>query len=161
MTRAARNLNDGPVARVSAPMSLGIFSVLAIGLADAFFLARVGGAALAAVGFVYPVIVAVSAFSVGMSAGANAALSQARGSDDGEDAVSRLALHACTLGLAVGLAFAGLLWNTQFYHYDALGSTANLSNEAANIQISYRYDAFGGPREVDSSGSILSTSYCI
>lgn len=83
MTDRSENLTDGrgerQFVRMSAPMSLGIFSVLAIGLADAYFLARAGDAALAAAGFVYPVIVAVTAFSVGLSAGANAALSRARG----------------------------------------------------------------------------------
>jgi len=60
-------------------MSLGILGVLLVGLADAHFLfSRAGGAELAAIGFIYPVIVAISAFSVGMSAGANTALSQGR-----------------------------------------------------------------------------------
>ena len=58
------DLNSGPVSRklvqVSAPMSLGILGVLLVGLSDAFFLARLGEAQLAAIGFVYPVIVAVS-----------------------------------------------------------------------------------------------------
>lgn len=104
------SLNDGPVARqlirVSGPMSVGIFSVLAIGLADAFFLARAGDSELAAVGFVYPTIVAVSAFSVGLSAGANTALSQARGRETSDARVGHLAFHAALLGLGVGLAVA-------------------------------------------------------
>lgn len=95
--------------RISAPMSLGILGVLLIGLADAFFLARVGGTELAAIGFVYPVIVAVSAFAIGISAGANAALSQAIGRDAPPRHVARTAFHAAALGAAIGLAIAAAL----------------------------------------------------
>ncbi len=120
------DLNQGPVARqifrVSAPMSVGIFSVLAIGLADAFFLARAGDAALAAVGFVYPVIVAVSAFSVGLAAGANAALSQARGAGGSEKSVGRLALHAAMLGLGIGLTLGGAFWLLSPWLFELLGA---------------------------------------
>lgn len=35
---------------------------------------------------------------------------------------------------------------SQFYHYDGLGSTANLTNESGNLQISYQYDAWGNIR---------------
>ncbi|MEL6518075.1 MAG: MATE family efflux transporter [Pseudomonadota bacterium] len=126
MSDPKTDLNDGPVARqlwrVSAPMSLGILSVLAIGLADAYFLARLGGPALTAVGFVYPVIVAVSAFSVGLSAGANTALSQARGGDSDERAVARLALHATALGLAAALVIAGAFWLIAPWLFTLLGA---------------------------------------
>lgn len=114
MTQPKSSLNTGPVGRqllrVSAPMSVGLFSVLAIGLADAFFLARAGDSELAAVGFVYPVVVAVTAFSVGLSAGANTALSQARGAGRSAAGVGTLALHATLLGLGAGLVLAALLW---------------------------------------------------
>ena len=119
-------LNNGPVWRdllkVSAPMSLGILGVLLVGLADAFFLARVGQAELAAVGFIYPVIVTVSAFAIGISAGANAALSQARGRDRREEEVGRLALHATLLGLVVGCAVAILLWQGAGLLFSVLGA---------------------------------------
>ncbi|WP_375257334.1 MATE family efflux transporter [Citreimonas sp.] len=114
MTATHDDLNEGPVWRkltkVSAPMALGILGVLLVGLADAFFLARVGQTELTAVGFVYPVIVAVSAFSVGMSAGANAAFSQTLGHGDGDAAEARLTLHAVGLGLVVGVAIGAALW---------------------------------------------------
>ncbi len=126
MTRNPANLNEGPVwrqlARVSAPMSVGIFSVLAIGLADGFFLARVGDAELAAIGFVYPVIITVSAFSVGLSSGANTALSQARGADRSDGAVAHLAFHAGILGLGLGIAIALLFWLAAPQLFSLLGA---------------------------------------
>lgn len=112
MAENTRNLTEGPVSTavliVSAPMSLGIFAVLSIGLADAYFLGQLGQTELAAVGFIYPVTTAVTSLAIGLSAGANAALSQAIGRGDGDEAVRRKALHAVGLGsllaLAVGVA---------------------------------------------------------
>lgn len=114
MSAASPNLNEGSVTRqllrVSAPMTIGIFSVLAVGLADAFFLARVGQSELAALGFVYPVIVAISAFSVGLSSGANATFSQSRGGGRSETDVGILVLHAGFLGLVFGTTIALVMW---------------------------------------------------
>ncbi|WP_224823215.1 MATE family efflux transporter [Cognatishimia sp. MH4019] len=94
---------------MSAPMSLGIFGVLSVGIADAYFLGQLGGTPLAAVGFIYPVTAAITSLSIGLSAGANSAISQAIGGGQDETTTGRLALHAFALGgalaLLVGLAF--------------------------------------------------------
>lgn len=119
-------VTDAPVGRallkISAPMSLGILGVLLIGLADAFFLARVGEAELAAIGFVYPVIVAVSAFSIGMSAGANTTLSQAMGRGVRPAGIARLTLHATGFGAGIGLAIAAALALAAPFLFDLLGA---------------------------------------
>jgi putative MATE family efflux protein len=108
------DLNAGPVwrqlARMSAPMAVGILGVLAVGLADAWFLARAGETELAAIGFVYPVIVAISALSIGLSAGANTALSQVKGEGATADPVRRMTYHACAVGLLAALPVAALFW---------------------------------------------------
>ncbi len=101
------DLNDTSVPRalwqVSAPMALGILGVLSVGLADSFFLARAGQSELAAIGFIYPVIVAITSLSIGLSAGTSAVVSQALGASGGDDDTSAgLALHA--LIVAAGLA---------------------------------------------------------
>ncbi|MDD9718986.1 MATE family efflux transporter [Dinoroseobacter sp. PD6] len=108
--------------RVSAPMSLGILGVLMVGLADAFFLARVGEVELAAVGFVYPVIVAVSAFSIGMSAGANTVLSQAIGRTESGNSLACRALHAVGFGALIGLGAGSALWLVAPVLFTALGA---------------------------------------
>ena len=101
-----RDLNQGPVSRalisVSAPMTLGILGVLSVGLADAFFLARHSDAALAAIGFIYPVIVALVSLSIGLSAGTNTVVAQAIGRGEGGSTRQRLTLHA--MGLAATMA---------------------------------------------------------
>ena len=126
MSASESALNSGPVwlrlLTVSAPMSVGILSVLSVGLADAFFLARVGEAELAAVGFVYPITVALTAFAIGISAGANAALSQALGAERDARAVARLALHALILGTVIGLILAAALWSRAEALFSMLGA---------------------------------------
>ncbi|SHG78730.1 MATE family efflux transporter [Marivita hallyeonensis] len=105
---AERDLTKGPIwralAAVSAPMSLGIFGVLSVGLADAYFLGQLGEAPLAAVGYIYPVTTAITSLAIGLSAGANATVSQAlgRGSPDH----NRLSLHAIGLGLSLAILVA-------------------------------------------------------
>ncbi len=126
------DLTQGSVARqilrVSAPMALGILGVLAVGLADAFFLARVGDAELAAIGFVYPVIVAVSAFAIGMSAGANAVLSQAMGRGEDDRRVARLALHATVFGLLLGGSIGLVLFLAAPVMFPLLGAEGDVQS---------------------------------
>ncbi|SLN19402.1 MATE family efflux transporter [Pseudooctadecabacter jejudonensis] len=111
---ASRDLTQGPVwrglAAVSAPMSLGILGVLSVGLADAYFLGQLGEEPLAAVGYIYPVTAAITSLSIGLSAGANAAISQAIGRKDGEDAEQRLALHAIAIGVTLATLLAAVFY---------------------------------------------------
>ena len=111
MSDTSRDLTKGPVwralAAMSAPMMLGIVAVISVGVADAYFLGQLGGAPLAAIGFIYPVTAAVTSLSIGLSAGANATVSQAIGRGDSDDASARIGLHAVALGVALSL-FVGL-----------------------------------------------------
>ena len=113
MADSTKDLTKGPVwralARLSAPMVIGILSVLSVGLADAYFLGQLGGAPLAAVGFIYPVTAAITSMSIGLSAGANATVSQAIGANGDRDPV-RIGLHAVGLGLVLALVVAGAVW---------------------------------------------------
>lgn len=135
-----RDLTQGPVWRalgsMSAPMSFGIFAVLSVGLADAYFLGQLGGAELAAVGFIYPVTTAITSLSIGLSAGANAALSQGVGRGDDDEATRRLGLHAISLGLGLSLMVALIVWAAYPLIFSALGAAGNVStNIAAYIPV--------------------------
>lgn len=127
MAENTRNLTEGPVwkavAIVSAPMSLGILAVLSVGIADAYFLGQVGQTELAAVGYIYPVTTAITSLAIGLSAGANTALSQAVGRAEDDAHVRRKALHA--LGLAVALAsiVALLTWFATPYLFPLIGAS--------------------------------------
>lgn len=132
-TAKQRDLTKGPVWRaltaMSAPMSFGIFSVIAVGLADAYFLGQVSAAALAAVGFIYPVIAAITSLSIGLSAGANAALSQGVGRGDDDEVTRRLGLHAIGLGLALSVLLALMVFLAFPYLFAALGASGDVADE--------------------------------
>jgi len=130
-----RDLTKGSIhmalVAMSAPMSFGIFAVIAVGLADAYFLGKVSGAALAAVGFIYPVITAITSLSIGISAGANATLSQHIGSGAAEEEVQRLGLHSIVLGLALSVITAALIWVSFPVLFSALGASGDVADEIA------------------------------
>ncbi|TMM54982.1 MATE family efflux transporter [Sulfitobacter sabulilitoris] len=133
--KTSQDLTTGPVwralATMSAPMSFGIFAVLSVGLADAYFLGQVGGAALAAVGFIYPVTTAVTSLSIGLSAGANAALSQGVGRGDSDDDTRRLGLHAIGLGLILSGLVALGVWAVYPLLFGAMGASGNVMPQIA------------------------------
>jgi len=130
-----KDLTKGPIWKalttMSAPMSFGIFAVIAVGLADAYFLGQVSGAALAAVGFIYPVITALTSLSIGLSAGANAALSQGIGAQKSDGDIQRLGLHAIGLGIALSLVLGLLVWLAFPLLFAALGASGNVADEVA------------------------------
>lgn len=113
-------------------MTLGILGVLAVGLADAYFLARVGRTQLAAVGYIYPVTVSVTSLSIGLAAGANAALSQSIGRGTSEDDTHRMAIHALGLGLVVGLLVGAALWLLQGTIFGLIGASGPVTDEIAD-----------------------------
>jgi len=130
-----RDLTEGPVwkalAVMSAPMSLGIFSVIGVGLADAYFLGKVSGAALAAVGFIYPVITAFTSLSIGLSAGANAALSQSVGARTDAQDTRRLGLHALGFGTVLSTMLAVVIFFAFPFLFGSLGASGNVADEIA------------------------------
>jgi putative MATE family efflux protein len=107
---AKKDLTEGPVwralAAMSAPMTLGILAVLSVGIVDAYFLGQLGGAPLAAVGYIYPVTAAITSLAIGLSAGANAVVSQAIGKKTSPRDVHRLGFHALGMGLGLSLLVA-------------------------------------------------------
>lgn len=135
-----RNLNDGPVWRAlfatSAPMTLGILGVLSVGLADAFFLARAGEAALAAISFIFPVTTALISLSIGLSAGTNTVVSQAIGQGASDTERQRLAIHAMGLAALLSSVVAVLFYLTAGYIFSAMGASGEVL-EAAESYVPY------------------------
>ncbi|MEO0486121.1 MAG: MATE family efflux transporter [Pseudomonadota bacterium] len=132
---ATRKLTEGPVwralAAMSAPMALGILAVLSVGIADAYFLGQLGGDALAAVGYIYPVTTAITSLAIGLSAGANATVSQAIGGEATEGAVHRLGLHALGLGVALSVVVAGLFCVAYPLIFSLMGASEAVASEIA------------------------------
>lgn len=96
----------------TGPMMLGIGATMSVGVLDAYFVGKVGPDALTAIGFVFPVQVALQSLGVGVLVGINAAVSRALGARERADAES-LALHGVVLGALLGLAIGGGLFLLQ------------------------------------------------
>lgn len=130
---AKRDLTDGPtwraLAAVSAPMSIGIFAVLSVGLVDAFVLGRLGQAPLAAVGFIYPVTTAMSSMAIGLSAGANAVVSQALGRGASDAEVRRIAFHSVGLGVILAALIALLFYTFSDQLFRTMGANDAVMRE--------------------------------
>ncbi len=104
-----RDLTAGPVSahllRLTLPMVVGVFAVISVGLADAYFVGRLGDTELAAISFIFPVTTALTSLGIGLSAGANALVSQALGAGRPE-AARCTAAHAILFSLALGIVAA-------------------------------------------------------
>lgn len=133
MANNTRDLTKGPVwwalVLMSAPMSLGILAVLSVGLVDAYFLSKIGGAALAAVGFIYPVTAAVTSLSIGLSAGANAMISQALGAGDDSDNAARNAIQSLAFGVAMAVVASLLLYLLHRPLFSVMGASDTVMTE--------------------------------
>ncbi|WP_300063034.1 MATE family efflux transporter [uncultured Roseobacter sp.] len=132
---AQRDLTQGPIwkalAAVSGPTSFGILAVLAIGLADAYFLGKLGEAPLAAVGFIYPVTTAITSLAIGLSAGVSALVSQRLGEDGDSqsDAPARLAIHALMMGVALSVVMAAAFHLSSGGLFQLMGAGENALRE--------------------------------
>ena len=110
MRRPTRSLEERreqlltePVSRVlfalSWPMTLGLFSVIAINVTDTFYIGRLGADELAAIGFCFPVIFGMSAIAIGMGNGGAAVVSRAIGAGRQEQARYLIASTTIFVGL--------------------------------------------------------------
>ena len=109
--------------RLTAPMLLGITASIAAGLLEAFLLARVGTAELAAYSFTFPVTGALMSLSLGISIGLSSVLARTVGRGD-QDQVRRLASDGISLVTLVMLTVSLVGWLTIEPLFSALGADA-------------------------------------
>ncbi|WP_084112351.1 MATE family efflux transporter [Belnapia moabensis] len=104
-------LSEGPVARglalATAPLAIALVIMFGIQLAEAWLTGLLGPHALAALGFVIPIVMTVMSFGIGLGAGATAVVARALGAGE---AAGRLSLHALLLAAAVALSLALPCW---------------------------------------------------
>jgi putative MATE family efflux protein len=100
-------LSEGPVVRglavATAPLAMALVVMFGIQLAEAWLTGLLGPHALAAMGFVIPIVMTVMSFGIGLGAGATAVVARALGAGE---AAGRLSLHALLLAAAVALGLA-------------------------------------------------------
>ncbi len=108
-----RSVLDGDIrrhlVRLAIPSVGGMFAITIFNLTDTFFVSRLGTDPLAAMGFTFPVVLIIGAFSQGISMGAGSILARAMGRGD-HHKMNRVATDGILLSvLAVGIiALIGL-----------------------------------------------------
>ncbi len=97
--------------RMTASMMIGFAAGAGFNLVDTYFVSRLGTDALAAMGYTFPLVMAVVALAMGVGVGTASVVSRAIGSGD-LHRVQRLTVDALLLGLlmAAALVAAGLLF---------------------------------------------------
>ncbi len=101
MTTSAR-LIDGPVSetlrRMTIPMIIAIFAMIAFNLTDTYFVSRLGTTPLAAMSFTFPLVFIINTITLGIGSGGGAVIARAIGAGD-TDRVRRLTTDLLTLSL--------------------------------------------------------------
>lgn len=122
-------MTEGPIGphlwRLAMPMAVGLVSVVGFNVVDVWFVARLGGDALAAIAFTIPVVMAIGSIGIGSGIGVTAVLSQVVGRGD-SDRARVLASHAIWLALAVAGAVVGLLALVDERLFALLGAPSQL-----------------------------------
>ena len=86
----------------TAPAIVGVAAIMSVGVIDAYFIGQLGGAELAAISFIFPVITALSSLGVGVMVGINSVVARALGEGDHGRALARANL-GMILGVLSGL----------------------------------------------------------
>ncbi|MDX1358067.1 MAG: MATE family efflux transporter [Clostridia bacterium] len=102
--------------RLSLPSIAGMASFVVFNLTDTYFVSQLGTNALAAMGFTFPVVLIVGAFSNGISMGAASLLSRAKGAGD-HHKMERIATDGILLSLifVVLVSLVGLFTMDQVF----------------------------------------------
>ncbi len=107
-------LTAGPIGktltRLTVYMIFGFFATIAFNLVDTWFVAKLGTKELAAMGFIFPVVMIIGAIAIGLGMGTSALVSRAIG-EGNQAGVQRLTTDSLVLSLLVVFFFVivGLL----------------------------------------------------
>jgi len=120
---------------LAAPMSVGLFAIISFSLADTFFVAQLGTKALAALGFIFPVVFVINSITMGLGTGTSAVVAQAIGRGD-QHLVRRYTTDSLILSVLVILAISMggyLTIDPLFTALGARGETLNLVRQYMSI----------------------------
>ena len=116
--------------RLAAPNVLAMVMTVLVGIAETYYVGRLGTAPLAAMALVFPFAMLTQMMSAGaMGGGVSAAISRALGASDLPRAQTLLQ-HALLIGIGAGLVYSAifLIWGPGFY--SALGGKDAVLTEA-------------------------------
>ena len=109
-------LTSGPITGhligQTLPGIIGVAAIMSIGLVDAYFIGKLGGDALAAISFIFPITIALASLGVGIMVGINSMVSRALGEGDPNKAARRAnfgLVFAAVVGIGIGLGVYALI----------------------------------------------------
>lgn len=91
--------------RMTLPMIWGILSIIAMNLVDTYFVGQLGTAQLAAMGFIFPIVMIRNSLAFGIGVGASSVIARALGRKDNER-VKSYTTQALILAFGVSMCFA-------------------------------------------------------
>jgi len=101
----------GHVVGQTLPMVFGVAAMMSIGLIDTYFIGQLGSDPLAAIAFIFPVLVALNSLGVGVMVGINSVVARSIGEGDGDRARRRAnfgIVFSLVIGVGIGLAVYAL-----------------------------------------------------
>ncbi len=137
-------LRSGPILstllRLSAPNVLAMAMTVLVGIAETFYVGRLGTTSLAALGLVFPFAMLTGTLSAGaMGGGVSSAIARALGAGQ-PDRAHTLAMHAVLIGGSMGAVYSLLLTLCGPLLYRGLGGSGAVLDEA----IRYATTLFSG-----------------
>lgn len=120
------------VLRMTPPMAMAFFAMLAFNLVDTWFVSRLGTEALAAMGFTFPLVMISHAIAMGLGMGVSSTVSRAIGAQDNER-VQQLATYSLLLTFLITLVLSVFVF---IFRYELLGL---LGAEGEALELSSRY----------------------
>lgn len=120
---AIERMKSGPILstllRLAIPNVLAMVMTVIVGIAETFYIGKLGTTPLAAIALVFPFAMLTQMMSSGAMGGAvSSAISRALGANNTERA-NTLAVHALTIGSCAGIIYTVvfLLFGDYFYHF--------------------------------------------
>jgi Na+-driven multidrug efflux pump len=116
--------------RLAAPNVLAMVMTVLVGIAETYYVGRLGTAPLAAMALVFPFAMLTQMMSAGaMGGGVSAAISRALGASDTERAQTLL-LHALVIGVGAGVIYSAIFLTLGPHLYALLGGRGAVLEDA-------------------------------
>lgn len=116
--------------RLAAPNVLAMVMTVLVGIAETYYVGRLGTAPLAAMALVFPFAMLTQMMSAGaMGGGVSSAISRALGASDTERAQTLL-LHALVIGVCAGVIYSAVFLIFGPHLYELLGGRGAVLEEA-------------------------------
>lgn len=107
------------------PMLWGLLAVMSVTIADTYYLGLLGTHALAAMGFIFPVVMFMNSLAFGIGIGASSVIARAIGSKQ-DDWVRNYSTQSIVLAVLVSIVFAAIGLMTVDPLFKLLGAPAEL-----------------------------------